>query len=146
MKTKGRQYEIDIANYCNDNLDNPYPEVMSAYAAIVSEFGSANGIRHSSSESWKGTGVREPKADLLFEAGNISVKQSGAVQLASGGLNIHYLVLRNVMMKSEIIYQLKMHFSLKNLSVYSTILDQTRCQIYNGLSGPPLPVVRLMLS
>lgn len=86
MKTKGRQYEIDIANYCNDNLDNPYPEVMSAYAAIVSEFGSANGIRHSSSESWKGTGVREPKADLLFEAGNISVKQSGAVQLASGGI------------------------------------------------------------
>ena len=86
MKTKGIQYEIDIADYCNGNLSNPYPDVLSAHAAIVSEFGSANGVRHSYSESWKGTGVRDPKADLLFAAGNISVKQSGAVQLASGGI------------------------------------------------------------
>ena len=96
MKTNGRQYEIDIAEYCNGTLKTASQDVLSAYTNILSKFGSVDGIKHSSKESWKGTGVREPKADLLFEdkIDGISVKKEGAVQLASGGINYTLLCFK----------------------------------------------------
>ena len=88
MKTTGRQYEIDITDYCRYATGDTCarPEVQTAYENIISQFGSATGLKHSSEVKLK---YREPKADLIFEdeRGGISVKKEGTIQLASGGVS-----------------------------------------------------------
>ena len=50
MKTTGRQYEIDITDYCRYATGDTCarPEVQTAYENIISQFGSATGLKHSS--------------------------------------------------------------------------------------------------
>ena len=87
-KTTGRQYEIDITDYCRHATGDTRarPEVQTAYENIISQFGSTTGLKHSSEVKLK---YREPKADLIFEdeRGGISVKKEGTIQLASGGVS-----------------------------------------------------------
>jgi len=87
-KTTGRQYEIDITDYCRHATGDTRarPEVQAAYENIISQFGSTAGLKHSSEVELK---YREPKADLIFEdeRGGISVKKEGKIQLASAGVS-----------------------------------------------------------
>jgi len=87
-KTTGRQYEIDITDYCRHATGDTRarPEVQAAYENIISQFGNTAGLKHSSEVKLK---YREPKADLIFEdeRGGISVKKEGKIQLASAGVS-----------------------------------------------------------